>query len=201
MPLANRAGVTAVITILCPQCGQGRRKVGRRDDAMFRFCMEHPHFRHIPSPLRLFLALFTKVSTNICAAHKICASQHHTSVTVRKSDADSKMQTKVGALRGRRIWKAERLRIGARAGVGYAKPNGGRPSRSRATDSQMAVSGKSDAGRRRICKGVGKSERGVEPSSGGWLWHANASRIRERGWLAAGRRSGRGFVAEAIGKD
>jgi hypothetical protein len=62
-PLAPGAGATAVITIRCPQRGQGRRKVGRRDKVIFRYCMESPRFRY-PTP-RLFPAPFTKVSTNI----------------------------------------------------------------------------------------------------------------------------------------
>jgi hypothetical protein len=72
MPLANRAGVTAVITIRCPQCGQGRRKVGRRDDEMFRFCMEHPHFRHIRHLAPISRPIHKSVNEYLCDAQTMC---------------------------------------------------------------------------------------------------------------------------------
>jgi hypothetical protein len=47
-PFSNSAGVTAVIASRCPQCEQGRRTLGRRDDAIFAYCMEHADSAMIP---------------------------------------------------------------------------------------------------------------------------------------------------------
>jgi hypothetical protein len=47
-PFSNSAGVTAVIASRCPQCEQGRRTLGRRDDAIFAYCMRHADSAMIP---------------------------------------------------------------------------------------------------------------------------------------------------------
>ena len=70
-PLAYREGVTDVIAIRCPQCGQGRRKLGRRDEETSLHCMELSSV-----PAVSFLSQIKKLSTNVCASHKLCASQH-----------------------------------------------------------------------------------------------------------------------------
>jgi hypothetical protein len=76
-PLANRVRVIAVITIWCPQCVQGRRKVGRLEGATSLYCMElffnyeasRFHSGHSRPDLRECQHVF-------CAAHIICASRH-----------------------------------------------------------------------------------------------------------------------------
>jgi hypothetical protein len=51
-PFSNSAGVMAVIASRCPQCEQGRRKLGRRDAPTSLRCMELAWFRP-PIQLRL----------------------------------------------------------------------------------------------------------------------------------------------------
>jgi hypothetical protein len=76
VPLAIRARVIAVITIWCPQCVQGRRKVGRLEGATSSHCMELFQFTRRPFHSGPFPARFKRVSTSFCASHIICASRH-----------------------------------------------------------------------------------------------------------------------------
>jgi hypothetical protein len=74
--LSECAGTTAVIAIRCPQCGHGRRKVGRADGITSLQSMELSRFRDLAIPLLPFPAPFKKVSIDICAMHKVFALRH-----------------------------------------------------------------------------------------------------------------------------
>src|SRR5215467_860493 len=65
---ANRAGVTAMTAIRCPQCGQGRRKLGRRDGATSLKDTEVLLGRD-NQLTRLFPTRFARESRKICATH------------------------------------------------------------------------------------------------------------------------------------
>src|SRR5215472_13039617 len=73
---ANRAGVTAVIAIRCPQCGQGRRKLGRCEGATPLKDTEYSRIRHDRSTSPISGPIRARVKKNLCNAHKIVASRH-----------------------------------------------------------------------------------------------------------------------------
>ena len=71
-PLASCAGPTAEIAIRCPQCGQGRRKLGRREGATSLKCMGSlPVPRPPASAAAIPRSIYRSVNEDLCDAYNL----------------------------------------------------------------------------------------------------------------------------------